>query len=142
MNWQNQHENGENRGSWCRAGGAAGWERTEVIAPSHPGFGNSSRPDDFDTIYDLVHCYQDLIDALPFDKLALIGCSFGGWIAAELAINYGHRIERLVLVDPLGIKVGGREERASLYSLPTPTRKPTQLDVNASPRTAKSCGRG
>jgi pimeloyl-ACP methyl ester carboxylesterase len=62
-------------------------------------------------MYDLVHCYQDLIDGLPYDNITLIGCSFGGWIAAELAVNYGHRLDRLILIDPLGIKVGGREER-------------------------------
>jgi pimeloyl-ACP methyl ester carboxylesterase len=83
----------------------------EVIAPSAPGFGESSRPDDFDTVYDLAHCCQDLLDTLPYDKVTLIGCSFGGWIAAELAVNEPRRFDRLVLIDPLGIKVGGREDR-------------------------------
>lgn len=82
-----------------------------VIAPSHPGFGESARPDDVETVYDLVHCYQDLLDALPDDPMILIGCSFGGWLAAELAINYGHRLSRLILIDPVGIKVGARDER-------------------------------
>jgi pimeloyl-ACP methyl ester carboxylesterase len=82
-----------------------------VLAPAHPGFGGSARPDDFDTIYDLVHFYQDVLDTLPDQKITLIGCSFGGWLAAELAVNYGHRLERLILVDPVGIKVSGREER-------------------------------
>ncbi len=27
----------------------------EIIAPSHPGFGRSARPADFETVYDLVH---------------------------------------------------------------------------------------
>jgi pimeloyl-ACP methyl ester carboxylesterase len=85
--------------------------QAEVIAPSHPGFGDSSRPDDFDTMYDLVHAYQDMLDALPHEQVTLIGCSFGGWIAAEVAVNYGHRLSRLILVDPVGIKLGGREER-------------------------------
>ena len=34
-------------------------ERNEIIAPSHPGFGNSSRPDGFETVYDLVHLYLE-----------------------------------------------------------------------------------
>jgi pimeloyl-ACP methyl ester carboxylesterase len=29
----------------------------EVIAPTHPGFGHAPRPDDFDTVYDLVRLY-------------------------------------------------------------------------------------
>ena len=36
-----------------------------VIAPSHPGFGNSPLPQDFDTMYDLVHLYREVLDALP-----------------------------------------------------------------------------
>ena len=62
----------------------------EVVAPSHPGFGGSERPDDVDTLYDLVHCYQDLLDTLPSEKVTLVGCSFGGWLAAEVAVNCAH----------------------------------------------------
>lgn len=86
-------------------------QAASVMVPSHPGFGASARPDDFDSVYDLVHFYQDVLDTLPDKKITLIGCSFGGWLAAELAINYGHRLERLILVDPVGIKISGREER-------------------------------
>jgi pimeloyl-ACP methyl ester carboxylesterase len=83
----------------------------EVIAPSHPGFGNSPRPDDFDTMYDLVHFYLEVLDTLAA-KPTMIGFSFGGWIAAEVAAAAGpHRLDRLVLVDPVGIKLGGREQR-------------------------------
>jgi pimeloyl-ACP methyl ester carboxylesterase len=83
----------------------------EIIAPSHPGFGRSPRPADFDTVYDLVHLYLDLIEALPHGKVTLIGCSFGGWLAAEIAAACCHRLDRLVLVDAFGIKLGDRESR-------------------------------
>jgi pimeloyl-ACP methyl ester carboxylesterase len=83
----------------------------EVIAPSHPGFGASARPADFDTMYDLVNLYHDVMDALPHEKITVIGFSFGGWLAAELAVAGARKIERLVLVDPVGIKLGGREDR-------------------------------
>jgi pimeloyl-ACP methyl ester carboxylesterase len=82
----------------------------EVIAPSHPGFGKSPLPEEFDTMYDLVHVYLDVLDALP-DKTIVIGFSFGGWIAAEIAVSGHPKLERLVLVDPVGVKLGGREER-------------------------------
>jgi pimeloyl-ACP methyl ester carboxylesterase len=82
----------------------------EVIAPSHPGFGNSPRPEDFDTMYDLVHLYREVLDALP-DNVMMIGFSFGGWVAAEVAAAGHPKLDRLVLVDPVGIKLGGREER-------------------------------
>ena len=81
-----------------------------VIAPSHPGFGNSPLPQDFDTMYDLVHLYREVLDALP-GKVAMVGFSFGGWIAAEIAVGGAAKLDRLVLVDPVGIKLGGREER-------------------------------
>ncbi len=83
--------------------------RATVLAPSHPGFGASARPDDFETVYDLVHLYREFLDGLPDDKVTLIGASFGGWLAAEIAASCPHRLDRLVLVDALGIKLGDRE---------------------------------
>ena len=50
-----------------------------------------------------------MLEALPHDKVTLVGLSFGGWLAAEVAVKCGHRLDRLVLVDALGIKVSGRE---------------------------------
>ena len=41
--------------------------------------------------------------------MTLVGLSFGGWLAAEVAVKCGHRLDRLVLVDALGIKVSDRE---------------------------------
>jgi len=80
-----------------------------VIAPSGPGFGHSPRPKDFDTVYDLVHLYLEVLDNLPGEKATLVGFSFGGWLAAELAVACSHRIDKLVLVDPVGIKISDRE---------------------------------
>ncbi len=86
-------------------------EHGEIVAPSHPGFGKSPGPGDRDTVYDLVHTYLSLLDALPSEKVTLIGFSFGGWIAAEIAAAGHPKLERLVLVDPFGIKLAGRDER-------------------------------
>ena len=86
-------------------------EHGEIIAPSHPGFGNSPLPADFDTMYDLVHLYLGVLDAVPADKVTMLGFSFGGWIAAEVAASGHRKLDRLVLVDPVGVKLGGREER-------------------------------
>jgi pimeloyl-ACP methyl ester carboxylesterase len=81
----------------------------ELIAPSHPGFGRSSRPADFGTVYDLVHLYLGFLDTLPQGPVTLMGLSFGGWLAAEVAVKAGRRIDKLILVDALGIKVSDRE---------------------------------
>ena len=36
---------------------------------------------------DLVYHYLDLLDALGLDRPHVVGASFGGWIAAELAVT-------------------------------------------------------
>jgi len=81
----------------------------EIIAPSHPGFGDSPRPADFETVYDLVHLYLELLETLRHETVSLMGLSFGGWLAAEIAVKAGARIDRLVLVDALGIKISDPE---------------------------------
>ena len=81
----------------------------EIIAPAGPGFGSSPRPKDFDTVYDLVHLYLEILETLPGERTTLVGFSFGGWLAAEVAVKCSHRLDKLVLVDPLGIKVSDRE---------------------------------
>jgi pimeloyl-ACP methyl ester carboxylesterase len=81
----------------------------EVIAPSHPGFGHSARPADVETVDDLVRLYLDLLDALSTERVTLVGLSFGGWLAAEIAATCCHRLDRLVLVDAFGIKISDRE---------------------------------
>src|SRR5262245_7908581 len=80
-----------------------------IIAPSHPGFGHSARPADVDTVYDLVHLYLDVLEALSYERVTLVGWSFGGWLAADIAVKCCHRIDRLVLVDAFGIKISDRE---------------------------------
>ena len=47
--------------------------------------------------------------ALGANPLTLMGLSFGGWLAAEIAVKAGRRIDKLILVDALGIKVSDRE---------------------------------
>jgi pimeloyl-ACP methyl ester carboxylesterase len=82
-------------------------ERFFVLAPDHPGFGESERPAWLDGIDDMVLHYLDLIDQLDIDRISIVGTSLGGWIAAAFAIAHPERIERLVLAAPAGIKVDG-----------------------------------
>ncbi|MPZ41241.1 MAG: alpha/beta fold hydrolase [Rhizobiales bacterium] len=91
-----------------------------LIAPTHPGFGNSEQPPTFDSVDDLSYFYLDLLDELDLKNVTLVGVSLGGWIAAAMAIKSTARIARLVLANPVGIKVGGRETRdiADIYAMP------------------------
>lgn len=81
-------------------------KRHRVIAPSHPGFGASSLPDWIDSVDDIAHIYLELMDRLGLHRTKIMGCSIGGWIAAELATKSPERVEKLVLVGPEGVKVG------------------------------------
>jgi pimeloyl-ACP methyl ester carboxylesterase len=103
-------------------------EHGEIVAPSHPGFGMSARPPDFDTMYDLVHLYRGVCDALAADRITVIGFSFGGWIAAELAVGGHPKLDRLILVDPVGVKLGGREQRDIMHFFNT---SPEELALRA-----------
>jgi pimeloyl-ACP methyl ester carboxylesterase len=86
-------------------------DRFTVLAPSHPGFGLSPRPDWCDSVEDLAYLYLDWLDRMDAHDVVLIGLQFGGWLAAEMAVRDCSRLSRLVLVDPVGVKIGGREDR-------------------------------
>lgn len=79
-----------------------------VVAPSHPGFGSSDLPPEFDSVDDLAYFYLDFLEARGNDPVNLIGLGLGGWIAAEIAVRCTHQLRRLVLVDSVGIKVSDR----------------------------------
>ena len=83
----------------------------ELVAPSHPGFGNSPLPELFDSVDDLAYVYLDLLEEFDLREVILVGFSLGGWIAAEVAVRCAHRLSRLILVGPVGIKAGDREMR-------------------------------
>ena len=78
-----------------------------ILAPDHPGFGRSERPDWLDHVDDLVFHYLDLLDLLGVDRVSIVGTSLGGWIAAAFAVAHPERIERLVLAAPAGFRVDG-----------------------------------
>lgn len=80
-----------------------------VIAPSHPGFGGSALPEWLDRPDDIAILYLELLAQLGDAQFDLIGCSLGGWIAAELASMVPERFRRLVLVGPVGVKLGSRD---------------------------------
>jgi pimeloyl-ACP methyl ester carboxylesterase len=79
----------------------------DLIAPEHPGFGESELPDWLLGIDDVVLHYADLANVLDLPTFHLIGYSFGGWIAAELAVFYPERLRSLVLIEAMGLRVPG-----------------------------------
>ena len=91
-----------------------------VVAPSHPGFGHSPDANNIDSVDDLAYLYLDLLAERNLRDVIVIGSSLGGWIAAEMAVKSSERFGGLVLVAPLGIKVGDRETRdiPDIFALP------------------------
>src|SRR3989441_7153243 len=97
------------------AGGAGRWlpfqdhlaRRFAIEFPSHPGHGGAPAAEWIEHISDLAFHYLDLLDELGLERVHLVGASFGGWIAAEIAVMASHRLRSLVLIDPVGIKVDG-----------------------------------
>ena len=90
-----------------------------VIAPWHPGFGQSDLPRWIGTVDDLAYLYLDLAVQLGLSNAILVGSGFGGWIAAEMAVRNTAAFSKLVLCAPLGIKVGDRDCRdiADVHSM-------------------------
>ena len=88
-------------------------EKRRVVAPSHPGFGKSGLPDWLDSIDDIAHLYLELMDVLKLDRIDLVGCSIGGWIAADMATKSPERFRRIVFVRSGGHQ--GRSARLDRY---------------------------
>ena len=96
------------------AGGAGAWldfhrlladGGYDVIAPDHPGFGKSDDFPEVEAMDDLVYHYLDLLDALGLERAHVVGASFGGWIAAELAVAAPHRVGSLALLSAAGLRL-------------------------------------
>jgi len=77
----------------------------DVIAPDHPGFGKSDDFPEVEAMDDLVYHYLDFLDALGIERAHVVGASFGGWVAAELAVAAPHRVGSLVLLSAAGLRL-------------------------------------
>jgi pimeloyl-ACP methyl ester carboxylesterase len=76
-----------------------------VYAPEHPGT-SPGRPDDIyhlDGVWDLVLCYDELLERLGLSGAAFVGHSFGAMVACEVAAAHPCRASHLALIDALGL---------------------------------------
>jgi pimeloyl-ACP methyl ester carboxylesterase len=93
---------------------AATWDTTikalsadgyRVIAPDQIGFCKSSKPAAYQfTFRQLAQNTHDLLARLGVTKPILVGHSTGGMLAAHYALLYPQEVERLVLVNPIGLE--------------------------------------
>lgn len=116
-----------------------------VLTPTHPGFDGTPRPAQLSSVAGLAEVYVALLDELGLEAVTVVGNSVGGWIAAEMGLLRSARIERLVLVDAVGIEAPGYRV-ADFFSLTFPEIAELSyhdpggraLDVDAMPPPARA----
>lgn len=79
-------------------------EHFSVYAPSHPGFGHTPGLDWIMSIADMALFYLWFLEAAGLARAHLVGYDIGGWLAAEMAVACPEVVDRLVLVDAMGLK--------------------------------------
>ncbi|MFZ4185392.1 alpha/beta fold hydrolase [Streptomyces pseudogriseolus] len=84
-------------------------ERTQsrVFLPTHPGFNGTPRNTALTSVSDLAKAYIAMLDALDVSDVTVIGNSFGGWLAAEIALQGSPRVSGGVIINGIGIEVDG-----------------------------------
>ncbi|WP_214368423.1 alpha/beta fold hydrolase [Pseudonocardia sp. H11422] len=80
-------------------------EHHTVYAPDHPGTGATARDSihQVDSLWDLTLIYDEILDGLGLASVPVIGSSFGGMMACELAALRPERVSKMVLIDPIGL---------------------------------------
>ncbi len=90
------------------------WEQTiralsdkgfRVIAPDQIGFGKSTKPSNYQySFHQLAANTKSILDSLNITKVAVLGHSMGGMLAARFALSYPETAEKLILVNPIGLE--------------------------------------
>jgi pimeloyl-ACP methyl ester carboxylesterase len=76
------------------------------IAMDLPGFGESEMPADGISIGGYAQTVDALLRELGVERASIVGNSMGGFIGAEIAIQFSTWVDRLVLVSAAGISTG------------------------------------
>jgi non-heme chloroperoxidase len=69
-----------------------------AFAPDQRGHGDSDKPECCYTADDFTADVDAFMDALGIEEATLVGDSSGGMIAQRVALDYPHRVSRLVLI--------------------------------------------
>ncbi|GHE82867.1 alpha/beta fold hydrolase [Thalassotalea profundi] len=94
------------------------WERVanyllknsyRVIIPDQIGFGKSSKPDYYQYSFgQLALNTKLLLDHLGIEKADIVGHSMGGMLATTFTVNYSKIVNKLILINPIGLEYYGR----------------------------------
>jgi pimeloyl-ACP methyl ester carboxylesterase len=88
-----------------------------VIAMDLPGFGASEMPADKISISGYARTVDALLHELDVESGVIVGNSMGGFIGAEIAIQMGTRVEKLVLVSAAGLSIEHQRDERLLVLL-------------------------
>jgi pimeloyl-ACP methyl ester carboxylesterase len=76
-----------------------------VVVPDQIGFGKSSKPEFYQYSFSqLAALTERLLTHLKIDKVSVVGHSMGGMLAARFTLQYPSRVEKLALVNPIGLE--------------------------------------
>jgi|HigsolmetaAR201D_1030396.scaffolds.fasta_scaffold01118_17 pimeloyl-ACP methyl ester carboxylesterase len=78
-------------------------EGYRVVVPDQIGFGRSSKPIIPYNFHDMARNSKLLLDHLKIEKVAVIGHSMGGMLAARFATQYPGVTEQVVIYNPIGV---------------------------------------
>ncbi len=119
-------------------------ERTHarVIVPTHPGFGGTPGPAGTASTRDLAATYVEMLERLDLADVTVIGNSFGGWVAAEMALLGSPRLSGAVIVDGVGIEVEGQPMTSVAGLAPVDLAKLSWHDPQKAPRPPAGSGSG
>lgn len=98
-------------------------ERFDVIAPEHPGFGDTPRPQRLCGHDAIVAAESALLQELGVSRFHLVGHSAGALLAAMLTVTEPERVRSLTLITPSPLPVATPTEL-----MPTPPPPGTDFD--------------
>ena len=103
----------------------------EVLAHDQRGLGRSDKPEVPYTMADYADDAAGLLDEVGWPRCLVVGVSFGGMVAQELAIRYPERVERLVLCCTSSGGAGGPSYPLhELFDLPMEERIRTTIGLS------------
>lgn len=115
---------------------------SRVLLPTHPGFGGTAKPDGVSSVAELARLYVAMIEQLDLTDVTVIGNSFGGWLAAEIALQESPRVSGVVIIDGIGIEVDGHPMTDVSGLSPTEIRSRSFHDPSKAPVRSDTNGGG
>ena len=94
-------------------------EKRRFIAPTHPGFGQSTLPDWLDSVDDIAHLYLELMDILKLEGIELVEAVTRPTMRF-VAIKSPELFRRMVFCGPVCINVGppDRLDIPDIFAMP------------------------